>query len=65
MSKPPRRPLWSLTPESEARERRVQATMTSGALGGGALLAGFGLLPGLAGAALGAFLGYLFGRDAD
>jgi len=39
--------------------------MTGGALGGGALLAGFGLVPALAGAALGAALGYLFERRTE
>jgi hypothetical protein len=39
--------------------------MTGGAFGGGALLAGFGLVPALAGAAIGAVLGYLFERNAE
>ena len=37
--------------------------MTGGALGGGALLAGFGLIPGIVGAVVGAALGYLYERS--
>jgi hypothetical protein len=44
------------------RGRQIQETMTSGALGGGMLLAGFGVVPALLGAAVGAMLGYLFER---
>ena len=47
------------------RGRQLQRTMTAGALGGGALLAGFGFVPALAGAAIGAALGYLFERRAE
>jgi hypothetical protein len=36
--------------------------MTGGALGGGMLLAGFGVVPALLGAAVGATLGYVFER---
>ena len=68
MTKPiprPRQPLFSLSPEDAARERQVQATVSGGALGGGVLLAGFGLAPALVGAALGGLLGYLFERGID
>lgn len=44
------------------RSRQIQETMTGGALGGGMLLAGFGIVPALLGAAVGATLGYLFER---
>jgi len=47
------------------RGRQIQETMTGGALGGGMLLAGFGVLPALLGAAVGATLGYLFERHAS
>jgi hypothetical protein len=40
------------------RSRQMQQAMVSGALGGGALLVGFGFVPGLLGAAAGALLGY-------
>jgi hypothetical protein len=60
-----RRPLWTLTPDAAARERRVQGTITAGALGGGALLAGFGLVPALIGAGVGGALAYLFERSVD
>jgi hypothetical protein len=39
--------------------------MTGGALGDGVLMAGFGLVPALAGAAIGAVLGYLFERSTQ
>ncbi|MFN8636957.1 MAG: hypothetical protein U0893_24175 [Chloroflexota bacterium] len=48
---------------SPDRSRQMQRTMTGGALGGGALLAGFGVIPALVGAAAGATLGYLFERS--
>ncbi len=57
--------MLSLSPEDAARERQIQATVSGGALGGGVLLAGFGLIPALAGAALGGLLGYLFERSTD
>jgi hypothetical protein len=47
---------------SPDRGRQIQDTMTGGALGGGMLLAGFGVVPALVGAAVGATLGYLFER---
>ena len=61
----PKRPVFSLSPEDAARERQIQATMSGGALGGGVLLAGFGLVPALVGAAVGGLLGYLFERSVD
>lgn len=48
---------------STDRGRQIQRTMTGGALGGGALLAGFGLVPGIIGAVVGAALGYLYERS--
>jgi hypothetical protein len=51
--------------EAELRSRRMQATMSSGALGGGVLLAGFGLVPGLIGMVIGGLLGYLSERSVD
>jgi hypothetical protein len=54
-----------LGPEAEARSRQIQQTVSGGALGGGMLLAGFGLLPALIGASAGALLGYLFERQVD
>jgi hypothetical protein len=47
------------------RGRQIQRTMTGGALGGGALMAGFGLVPAFAGAVIGAALGYLFERSSE
>ena len=39
--------------------------MSSGALGGGILLAGFGFVPALSGALFGGLAGYLFERWVD
>lgn len=61
----PRQPVFSLSPEAAARERQIQATVSGGALGGGVLLAGFGLIPAIVGATLGGLLGYLFERSID
>lgn len=47
------------------RRQQRQQTIYGGMLGGGMLLAGFGLIPGLAGMVLGGFAGYLFERHAD
>ena len=43
---------------------RMRQTMVGGALGGGVMLAGFGLIPALVGAGAGAALGYLVERRA-
>jgi hypothetical protein len=55
----------ALAAEAKARGRQVRATISSGALGGGMLLAGFGLIPGLIGMVLGGLLGYVFERSVD
>jgi len=46
------------------RSRTMQAMISSGALGGGMLLAGFGVVPALVGAAAGASLAYWLERRA-
>jgi hypothetical protein len=64
----PRVPTWeerALRAEAKLRKRQIQATISSGALGGGMLLAGFGLIPGLIGMVIGGLLGYLSERSAD
>lgn len=60
-----RKPRLSLSREGAARERQVQSTISVGALGGGVLLAGFGLIPALGGAAVGGLLAYAFERSVD
>lgn len=53
------------SPEAELRSRQIQATVFNGALGGGMLLAGFGLIPALIGMTVGATLGYLLEKSVD
>ena len=48
---------------SNSRGHQVRRTIAGGALGGGALLAGFGIVPALSGAIVGGLLGYLFERS--
>ena len=48
---------------SKSRGHQVRRTIAGGSLGGGALLAGFGIVPAIGGAIVGGLLGYLFERS--
>jgi len=50
---------------SADRRDQLRRTVTGAALGGGVLLAGFGLVPALAGTFVGGALGYLFERSVE